>query len=73
MPTRAPHYRRVADDIEAKIKSGDYPPGHKLPSTAELAEVYNVGTSTAYRAVRELHHRDLVYGQQGQGVYVSGR
>ncbi|MFY1596192.1 GntR family transcriptional regulator [Micromonospora sp. WMMD737] len=72
MPTRPPHYRRVADDIERKIRSGEFPPGHQLPSVSEIGELYNVARSTAYRAVKELHARNLVYGQQGQGVFVAG-
>ncbi|KAB1946616.1 GntR family transcriptional regulator [Micromonospora sp. ALFpr18c] len=71
MPTRPPHYRRVADDIEQKIRSGEYSPGQQLPSVSEIGELYNVARSTAYRAVKELHDRNLVYGQQGQGVFVA--
>ncbi|GHJ17816.1 GntR family transcriptional regulator [Micromonospora sp. AKA38] len=71
MPTRPPHYRRVADDIEAKIRSGEYAPGRQLPSVSEIGELYNVARSTAYRAVKELHARNLIYGQQGQGVFVA--
>lgn len=71
MPTRPPHYLRVADDIARRINSGEYPPGHQLPSVSEIGEIYNVARSTAYRAVRELHQRNLVYGQQGQGVFVA--
>lgn len=64
------HYLRVADKIEADIKSGKLKSGDKLPTTAELAEQHNVARATAGRAVRELHARDLVDSQQGQGVYV---
>ncbi|MEU1750453.1 MULTISPECIES: GntR family transcriptional regulator [Micromonospora] len=71
MPTRPPHYRRVADDIEQKIRSGEYLPGQQLPSVSEIGELYNVARSTAYRAVKELHERNLIYGQQGQGVFVA--
>ncbi|WP_433311899.1 GntR family transcriptional regulator [Micromonospora sp. CA-269861] len=71
MPTRPPHYRRVADDIEQKIRSGEYSAGQQLPSVSEIGELYNVARSTAYRAVKELHERNLIYGQQGQGVFVA--
>ncbi|GAB3958023.1 GntR family transcriptional regulator [Micromonospora vulcania] len=71
MPTRPPHYRRIADDIEQKIRSGEYSRGQQLPSVSEIGEIYNVARSTAYRAVKELHERNLVYGQQGQGVFVA--
>ncbi|MFF0149978.1 GntR family transcriptional regulator [Micromonospora sp. NPDC005203] len=42
-----------------------------MPSVSEIGEIYNVARSTAYRAVKELHDRNLVYGQQGQGVFVA--
>ncbi|MEK8109662.1 GntR family transcriptional regulator [Micromonospora zamorensis] len=61
----------MADDIEQKIRSGEYSPGQQLPSVSEIGELYNVARSTAYRAVKELHERNLIYGQQGQGVFVA--
>ncbi|SCF46775.1 GntR family transcriptional regulator [Micromonospora mirobrigensis] len=63
MPTRPPHCCRVADDIEAKIRSGDHAPGQQLPPVSEIGELDNVARSIAYRAVKELHERNLVYGQ----------
>ncbi|MEH0933017.1 GntR family transcriptional regulator [Micromonospora sp. CPCC 205558] len=61
----------MADDIEQKIRSGEYVPGQQLPSVSEIGELYNVARSTAYRAVKELHERNLIYGQQGQGIFVA--
>lgn len=71
MASLEPHYVRIADEIEQEIRSGKRPAGSKLPSTAELAKQLNVGTSTVYRAIRELHARNLVDGQKGAGVYVK--
>lgn len=33
MPTAEPPYRRIANDLAAKIRSGELQPGDKLPST----------------------------------------
>jgi len=63
-------YRAIADDITARIKSGEYPPGAQLPSTAALAELYSVNRSTIVRAVGLLHERRLVEGIAGVGVFV---
>jgi GntR family transcriptional regulator len=71
MPTAPAEYRRIADELTAQIRAGDLTPGSKLPSTAELAEQYEVSVATAYRAVSLLHDRDLVVGQPGRGVYVA--
>ncbi|KWV29760.1 MULTISPECIES: winged helix-turn-helix domain-containing protein [Micromonospora] len=72
MPSAPAEYRRIADELTTKIKSGELTPGTKLPSTSELADQFNVSPATAYRAVSLLHDRDLVVGQPGRGVYVAG-
>lgn len=72
MTTRPPWSRRIADEIASMIKSGQLKPGDRLPSTAQLADQYGVSATTAYRAVRLLHERLLVVGEQGRGVYVAG-
>ncbi|MFY1696973.1 MULTISPECIES: winged helix-turn-helix domain-containing protein [unclassified Solwaraspora] len=71
MPSAPADYRRIADELTAKIKSGELPPGTKLPSTAQLADQYDVSPATVYRAVSLLHDRDLVVGHSGRGVYVA--
>ncbi|MFV2083977.1 GntR family transcriptional regulator [Micromonospora sp. LOL_021] len=71
MPSAPADYRRIADELTAKINSGELPPGTKLPSTAQLADQYDVSPATVYRAVSLLHDRDLVVGHSGRGVYVA--
>ena len=66
-------YKQIADDIEARIKSGEYPPHAELPSHTKLAELYSVSRTTATRAYALLHDRGLVYGVQGRAVYVAER
>jgi GntR family transcriptional regulator len=65
-------YRRIANDIADRINAGELKPHSKLPSTRQLAEEYGVSMSTIFRAVAILRDRNLVYGQTGKGVYVSG-
>ncbi|GAA2377466.1 hypothetical protein Cme02nite_20610 [Catellatospora methionotrophica] len=72
MPVAKADYRRIADAITEKIKSGELSPGAKLPSTAQLADQYDVSPATVYRAVSLLHDRDLVIGHPGKGVFVAG-
>ncbi|MGK5742960.1 GntR family transcriptional regulator [Micromonospora sp. URMC 103] len=73
MPTAEAPYRRIANDITAKIKSGELKPGEKLPSTRELAEAYEVHMNTASRALSLLHDRELITGHPGRGTYVADR
>ncbi|MBG6104090.1 GntR family transcriptional regulator [Micromonospora vinacea] len=71
MPTERVDYRRIANEIAGKIKSGELAPGEKLSSTRELAEQYGVHISTINRVMTILKDRELVEGQPGKGVYVA--
>ncbi|RKN44255.1 GntR family transcriptional regulator [Micromonospora endolithica] len=73
MPTAEPPYRRIANDLASRIRSGELKPGDKLPSTRELAESYQVHMNTASRALSLLHDRELITGQPGRGTYVAER
>ncbi|MEU0549540.1 winged helix-turn-helix domain-containing protein [Micromonospora sp. NPDC005979] len=67
-----PHYRRIIADIRRRIAGGEWPPGHKLPSTKELAELYNVGSqSTVRQSITILIETGELYGHQGLGVFVA--
>ena len=44
-------YERIYGDLLAKIQSGDYQPGDRLPSEKELAELYGVSRITAKKAM----------------------
>lgn len=74
-----PFYRRIAADVRARVASGEWPPGHKLPSTAELVDFYKVqfgsatlAPSTVRHAVGLLIELGELRGQQGLGVFVEG-
>ncbi|WP_422745603.1 GntR family transcriptional regulator [Micromonospora sp. WMMD754] len=57
-----------------RIASGEWPPGHKLPSTKALAEMYEVGSqSTVRQAITILIETGELYGHQGLGVFVADR
>lgn len=73
MPAAPAPFRQIADEITAKIKSGELKPGDKLPSTRELAESYRVHMNTAYRALPLLHDRGLITGQPGRGTHATDR
>ena len=68
--SRAPLYRQVAENIETRIRNGDWPPGTKLPSERGLCEMFSVSQITVRRALRELAHHDLVVSRHGVGWYV---
>lgn len=66
-----PTYRQqVADGIVAKIRSGQYPPGHKLPTRVELAAEYRCSVEPVIRAQEDLERAGWVETHQGRGVFV---
>jgi GntR family transcriptional regulator len=66
-----PSYRRIVDDITAKIRSGELSPGDQLPSMRELQEQYGVGSTAVRNALLTLRAQGLTEGHQGKGVYVA--
>jgi len=63
-------YLRVADDIEARIRSGELPPGTRLRSERELAEYYQIAYATQRKAMAVLRDRGLIETIHGTGTFV---
>lgn len=63
-------YVRVADQVEADIRSGRLPAGARLPNERAMGEQYGVAPGTARRAVRELRDRGLVATLANKGTFV---
>lgn len=68
-----PFYERVANEIRDQIKSGELPPGAKLPSISQLCAKYEVSTQVIRSAMLVLRSEGLIEGHQGRGVYVRHR
>ena len=66
---RAP-YRQIADQLRRAIDRGDFGPGDKLPSEADLMAHYDVARMTARQAIQELRAEGRVVAEQGRGVFV---
>ena len=64
-------YQRIVQDVRDKIRSGELPPGAKLPSTRELTDEYEVAPGTVQRALTELRTEGLIYSHQGRGSFVA--
>lgn len=63
----------IVDDLTDRIRSGQYLPGSRLPSYAELAALYSVSESTIAKVVLVLRERRVVEGQKGRGLFVPER
>jgi len=62
---------QVIDALTASIRSGAWPPGHRLPAVTELAVELDVGRSTVREAVQALAHRGVLEVAQGRGTFVA--
>jgi DNA-binding GntR family transcriptional regulator len=65
-----PMYRRIADDLQQKIESGDLEPGAQIPTEIELREQYDASRNTIRDAIKWLITRGLVETRPGQGTFV---
>ena len=65
-------YERIYGDLLAKIQSGDYQPGDRLPSEKELAELYGVSRITAKKAMDMLAKENQINREPGDIVCYSG-
>lgn len=66
-------YDRVAKDVAAKIASGEFAVGDRLPSERELALAYGVSRPTVREAIIALELDGLVEVRKGVGVFVVAR
>lgn len=67
-----PYYALIANELRARILSGEITIGEKLPSETELAASYSVSRMTARHAITELVDQHLVVRMQGRGAFVIG-
>ena len=63
--------KEVQDILELKIMSGELAPGNRFPSIRELAETYDIGTSTAQMIVNNLSAEDIIVKKRGVGFFVK--
>lgn len=73
-PTDArPLQIRIADDIRARIETGEYAPGRQLPTLDELAAQYLCSLGAIRKAMDLLRQQGLVITLQGKGTYIRER
>ena len=64
---------QLAALLRAKIGSGDYAPGERLPAIVVLASEHKVTTNTVQKALRILKDEGLVTSVPGYGTFVAER
>jgi len=65
-----PLYYQLADIILARIRSGEYGPGERVPSEHDLASAFLVGRPTVRQATERLVRQGVLIRRRGAGTFV---
>lgn len=66
-----PLYLQVIADIKKQIITGQLELGSRLPSTRELASLYQINPNTAVRIYNEMEQQGITYTKRGIGTFVT--
>ncbi|WP_186376961.1 histidine utilization repressor [Agrobacterium sp. DE0009] len=63
-------HQRILGDIEGKIVSGEWPPGHRLPFEVDLADQYQCSRMTVNKVMSQLAKAGLIERRKKSGSFV---
>lgn len=63
-------HQRILSDIEGRIVSGEWPPGHRLPFEVDLADQYNCSRMTVNKVMGQLAKAGLIERRKKSGSFV---
>ena len=66
-----PASKQLFDQIRFAIASRQYSPGHRLPSTRQLAMITGLHHNTVSKVYQQLEESGLVESIAGSGIYVK--
>lgn len=69
-PSNATLHQQILVDLERRIVSGDWPPGHRLPFEVDLAKSYNVSRMTVNKVLTKLADSGLIERRKKSGSFV---
>lgn len=64
-------HRKILDDIEGRILSGEWPPGFRLPFERDLAERHGCSRMTVNKVMTRLAQSGLIERQRRSGSFVT--
>lgn len=64
-------YLQIMGQIKQKVRAGDWPAGHPLPSIRELSVATKVSVITVKRAYTELEIEGVIITRAGRGSFVA--
>jgi len=62
---------RILFEVRARILSGEWPPGHRIPFEHELTEAYSCSRMTVNKALTELAKAGLIERRRKLGSFVA--
>lgn len=72
MRTETPTLKeRIRSDIETKIFSGKWPPGHRIPNEHSLAKTYGCSRMTVNQVLSELARKSFIERKRKAGSFVG--
>jgi GntR family transcriptional regulator, histidine utilization repressor len=63
-------YKQIRHDIEHRILTGEWPPGHRIPFEHQLMARYGCSRMTVNKALSELVQADLIERRRRAGTFV---
>lgn len=64
-------HQRILADVEGRILSGEWPPGHRIPFEHELTQHYGCSRMTVSKALGDLVRRGLIERRRRSGSFVA--
>lgn len=64
-------YLNLAAILRGRLQGGDWAPGDRLPTIAELGQTYGVAAVTVRQAIAILEEEGVLRRQQGLGTFVT--
>ncbi|MEU0512577.1 GntR family transcriptional regulator [Amycolatopsis sp. NPDC006125] len=64
-------FERVAESVRRAVRSGEWEPGHKLPSNREMAKEHGVSLATLQKAIALLQDEGWLVSRASVGVFVA--
>lgn len=71
LPQKVAIWKTIETTLTADIGTGQYRPGDKLPTEADLSRRFGVNRHTIRRALRSMAETGLVISRRGSGVFVA--
>jgi GntR family histidine utilization transcriptional repressor len=63
--------RRIRADLESRIRTGDWPPGHRIPTELDLMAEYGCARMTVSKAITALVGAGLIERRKKAGSFVA--